>query len=156
MVWLMASPAGPSRDPDSQNYAIDLLNIPVENGTTIEENLEMRELISTDEELDNNGLKLGLGDFVFYSVLVGRASLYNWVTTVATTLAVISGLVLTIFILILKRRPLPALPISIFFGLTVFLVGSLSLSPMIESLLILSRQDNIIRAGSAKAYLIYL
>ena len=81
-----------------------------------------------------SGLKLGLGDFVFYSVLVGRASLSDWLTTIGCMLSVLSGLVITIFILVLKRKPLPALPISIFFGIGVYFLVSLTMANMIQCL----------------------
>lgn len=81
-----------------------------------------------------SGLKLGLGDFVFYSVLVGRVSLSDWLTTLGCMLSVLSGLVITIFILVLKRKPLPALPISIFFGIGVYFLVSLTMGNMIQSL----------------------
>ena len=109
-----------------------------------------------EEDEERQGLKLGLGDFVFYSVLVGRASLSDWVVTVGSILAVLSGLVLTILILVLKRKPLPALPISIFLGITVFLVGTLTLVPMIESLIIFNNPGSVLRAGVASPQLIYL
>ena len=105
---------------------------------------------------ERQGLKLGLGDFVFYSVLVGRASKSDWVVTVGSVFAVLSGLVLTILILVLKRRPLPALPISIFLGITVFLVGTLTLVPLIENLAIFNNQGTILRAGAASIQLVYL
>jgi presenilin 1 len=110
--------------------------------------LDMRPNLDSSEQLQSNhgpsavekesGLKLGLGDFVFYSVLVGRVSLSDWVTTVSCMIAVISGLIATIFILVLLKKPLPALPISIFFGGIFYFVGSLTLLPMIQQLMITS------------------
>ncbi|KAI8897360.1 Presenilin-domain-containing protein [Globomyces pollinis-pini] len=111
---------------------------------------------STDTDHDN-GLKLGLGDFVFYSVLVGRASLSDWVTTVCSIIAVLSGLVITIFILVMTRKPLPALPISIFFGILIFIVSSITLTPMMGHLLTYTiQQAGTLRAGSQPSGFMYL
>jgi len=87
-----------------------------------------------DDDAERSGLKLGLGDFVFYSVLVARASLFDWVTTISTTIAVMMGLNATIFLLAIKRKALPALPISIALGLLFYFVGSIMLTPMFQSL----------------------
>ncbi|KAJ9451742.1 Presenilin-B [Diplonema papillatum] len=61
--------------------------------------------------------KLGLGDFIFYSVLVGRAAVFGYVPWVASFIAVIAGLCLTLFALATLKVPLPALPCSIFLGI---------------------------------------
>ena len=102
------------------------------------ETAEQTPLTQQESEADEDvpGLKLGLGDFVFYSVLVGQASLYDWITTVSTMVAVTTGLCATIFLLVVYEKPLPALPISILVGITFYLVASLTLTPMIDALLI--------------------
>lgn len=67
--------------------------------------------------------KLGLGDFIFYSLLVGRAATSSFVAWVVCFVVVLLGLVGTLCsLLFLKGRvpALPALPISIFLGVAAF------------------------------------
>ncbi len=49
---------------------------------------------SEDDEMWGlpDSIKLGLGDFIFYSVLVGRAAMYDMLTVFAAYLAIIAGL----------------------------------------------------------------
>ncbi|KAE8673519.1 hypothetical protein F3Y22_tig00111780pilonHSYRG00038 [Hibiscus syriacus] len=42
----------------------------------------------------SGAIKLGLGDFIFYSVLVSRAAMYDFMTVYGCYLAIVAGLAL--------------------------------------------------------------
>ncbi|KAF9362169.1 Presenilin-1 [Mortierella sp. NVP85] len=84
-----------------------------------------------DEEEDGGGLKLGLGDFVFYSVLIARAAMFDWVTTMCCMVAVLTGMNATIFLLAIYQKALPALPISICFGMLFYFATRFALVPFL-------------------------
>ncbi|CAA7038041.1 unnamed protein product [Microthlaspi erraticum] len=76
-------------------------------------------------------IKLGLGDFIFYSVLVGRAAMYDLMTVYACYLAIIAGLGVTLMLLSVYQKALPALPVSIMLGVVFYFLARLLLEEFV-------------------------
>ncbi|KAF2288137.1 hypothetical protein GH714_004608 [Hevea brasiliensis] len=92
---------------------------------------QVRRDASENPMVASKGIKLGLGDFIFYSVLVGRAAMYDLMTVYACYLAIISGLGCTLILLSVCRQALPALPISIALGVVFYFLTRLLMEPFI-------------------------
>jgi hypothetical protein len=87
---------------------------------------------ATAKPSKRKGVKLGLGDFIFYSVLIGRAALEPDMLTVFTAfIGIITGLFLTLLLLAIFRKALPALPISIALGIMFYLLSRVFLLPFV-------------------------
>ncbi|PRW59201.1 presenilin [Chlorella sorokiniana] len=76
-------------------------------------------------------IKLGLGDFIFYATLLGRAAMYDFLTVFACYLAIIAGLGCTLLWLALARKALPALPISIALAVTFYFCSRFVIEPVL-------------------------
>ncbi|KAH7429560.1 hypothetical protein KP509_09G055800 [Ceratopteris richardii] len=99
-----------------------------------QENSDEESSIDDDEGIGlgaSGAIKLGLGDFIFYSVLVGRAALFDMTTVYSSYMAIITGLGATLGLLAVWRRALPALPISIGLGLVFYFLTRFLMEPFI-------------------------
>jgi hypothetical protein len=78
---------------------------------------------------------LGLGDFVFYATLAGRAALKDDLTLITCTLGILFGLAITIvFTNRMNLNALPALPFSIVLGIVFYFGTATTMAPYLESI----------------------
>jgi presenilin 1 len=87
---------------------------------------------TADHHPSDNTIKLGLGDFIFFSVLVSKASVHGFAAFVACFLSILAGLGGTLLLLAVFHHALPALPISIFLAVIMFVLTIYAMEPWIE------------------------
>lgn len=83
----------------------------------------------------SNTIKLGLGDFIFYSVLVAKSAQYSFTCFASSFLVILAGLGGTLVLLAVYKHALPALPISIFLAAGFYLLTRFCIEPWIHVLL---------------------
>lgn len=123
-----ADAADDGLDPDAA------LEDPVQEPLKEQERAPAQRPADDDDQSGPNTVKLGLGDFVFYSVLVSNAFSSHVSTGAACYVVVTLGLGFTFFLLALYRMPLPALPISILAGVSSYFVIEFCVLPLIDDL----------------------
>jgi len=82
----------------------------------------------------DNTIKLGLGDFIFYSVLVSKAAGSGFAAFIACFMSILTGLGGTLVLLAVYHQALPALPISIFLAVIMFVLTHYCMEPWIQEL----------------------
>lgn len=97
---------------------------------------ESAELADGEEEEDKNTIRLGLGDFIFYSVLVAKAAQHSYTTFLACSLVILAGLGGTLVLLSVYHHALPALPISIVLGIIFYIMTRVFMEPFVEAVML--------------------
>jgi presenilin 1 len=77
-----------------------------------------------------------LGDIIFYSILVSKAALYSFAMFFACSLSLVVGLGLMLLMLAVHGKAFPALPISIFLGVSFYLLMRYSMESWIQEVFI--------------------
>lgn len=127
-----ATNATPVNDPENQNRAAQPVNNSAQNLDTDapdqqpQDQQQAGEKKKKKKKKDRDGVRLGLGDFCFYGILITRAARLGWDLTILCIFAVILGLSITLLILAWVQRALPALPISLVLGVIFFCIGALT------------------------------
>ncbi|KAI6225533.1 hypothetical protein M3Y95_00707300 [Aphelenchoides besseyi] len=120
-------------DEISETWDLDGWSTPVEQ---IEETIELKVKKTTKtahDALNDSSARLGMGDFVFYSLLVGKAATSgSVVATLAAAIGVINGLIFTLTAWTDGDETLPALPVSIFFGMLLHFGSLYLIEPMLQ------------------------
>ena len=83
----------------------------------------------------DNSIKLGLGDFIFYSVLVSKAALSGFTSFSICMIVILFGLLGTLVLLSVYGKALPALPISILLGVAFFFCTQEIIEPWLLSMI---------------------
>ena len=104
----------------------------VRDGKVYEESMEEED---SEDGRYSNTIKLGLGDFIFYSVLVAKSAQYSFTCFASSFLVVLAGLGGTLVLLAVYKHALPALPISIFMAAAFYLLTRFCIEPWIHVLM---------------------
>lgn len=83
----------------------------------------------------SNTIKLGLGDFIFYSVLVAKSAQYSFPCFISSFLVILAGLGGTLVLLAVYKHALPALPISIFLAVGFYVLVRFMAEPWIHAVM---------------------
>jgi len=81
-----------------------------------------------------NLYELGLGDLVFFGVVVAVAATVNYETCVACICAMLTAVILTVLATVLSERTIPALPLAMLLGISTFLASRFTSQAFISAM----------------------
>ena len=98
-----------------------------------ETNQELNEQSEQENLYEAATIELGLGDYIFYSVLMGKACEEgDWNITLACFLAIMFGLFLTLMLQAIYQKAVPGLPIPILLGLISIYIAREVYTPFLD------------------------
>uniref|UniRef100_A0AC35TQ69 Presenilin n=1 Tax=Rhabditophanes sp. KR3021 TaxID=114890 RepID=A0AC35TQ69_9BILA len=100
-----------------------------------QEHANKKKIIETAEDAlnDTDAVRLGLGDFIFYSLLVGKSAVsISILSTIIVIGAVLIGLLITLVFLQKGDTVVPALPVSISLGLIFHFMTFYFIEPFLK------------------------
>ncbi|SAM05569.1 hypothetical protein [Absidia glauca] len=95
-------------------------------------NIDSEAMVMEVGHTDTDENRQRIGDHTT-TVMDEEDTMYDWITTVCCTIAVLTGLTATIFLLAIFKKALPALPISIAFGILFYFVAKTVLVPYVAA-----------------------
>lgn len=129
---------------NEQEKSVDLQQYQSEQARQQQEEEDSKSESSTQVASNNQasfeerGINMGLGDFSFFGLMVAITCRDKKGKDLLTSLAVIEsllmGIIITLLILAIARRALPALPIPILLALLVAPIASRFVDPLVNSL----------------------
>ena len=89
----------------------------------------------TNEDDDDEVLEIGLGDFIFYSIVVGKAFIYvGLFASISCTIFLFIGVAITTMILNFSKNGFPALPIPLTLALFPLILSTFTIQEMRDQL----------------------
>jgi presenilin 1 len=113
----------------ADDYSEETLFDDDDGGQALHDEVLLQEAPHAGARRHDPGLVLGLGDFIFYGALVTRAARVGWDVFILSAIGVVLGLCVTLGCLMVKQRPLPALPFSLSAGALFFFAGIFTFRP---------------------------
>jgi len=81
-----------------------------------------------------NLYELGLGDLIFFGVVVARGATVNYETTIACVCAMLASVVFTVIATVVAGQTIPALPIAMIIGIIAYVASRFTFAAFAEGM----------------------